>query len=51
MPAVNDLALESSIRLNKQLEQLLQLVKVFSYKKNIVDNQQLVNTIAVIEDS
>ena len=51
MPAVNDLALESSIRLNKQLEQLLQLIKVFCYKKNIVDNQQLVNNIAAIEDS
>ena len=51
MPAVNDLALESSIRLNKQLEQLLQLMKVFSYKKNIVDNQQVVDTITAIEES
>ena len=51
MPAVNDLALESSIRLNKQLEQLLQLMKVFSYKKNIVDNQQVVDTISAIEES
>ncbi|MEE3239711.1 MAG: hypothetical protein VX231_01935 [Pseudomonadota bacterium] len=51
MPAVNDLALESSIRLNKQLEQLLQLMKVFSYKKNIVDNQQVVDTITAIEKS
>ena len=48
---MNDLALESSIRLNKQLEQLLQLMKVFSYKKNIVDNQQVVDTIAAIEES
>ena len=51
MPAVNDLALESSIRLNKQLEQLLQLMKMFSYKKNIVDNQQVVDTITAIEES
>ena len=51
MPAVNDLALESSIRLNKQLEQLLQLMKVFSYKKNIVDNQHVVDTITAIEES
>ena len=51
MPAVNDLALESSIRLNKQLQQLLQLMKVFSYKKNIVDNQQVVDIITAIEDS
>ena len=48
---MNDLALESSIRLNKQLEQLLQLMKVFSYKKNIVDNQQVVDTITAIEKS
>mgnify|MGYP001176078850 FL=1 len=51
MLAVNDLALESSIRLNKQLEELLQMMKVFSYKKNIVDNQQVVDTITAIEES
>ena len=48
---MNYLALESSIRLNKQLEQLLQLMKVFSYKKNIVDNQQIIDTITAIEES
>ncbi|MDG2471808.1 MAG: hypothetical protein P8M71_01670 [Pseudomonadales bacterium] len=48
---MSDLALDPSIRLNKQLEQLLQLMKVFSYKKNIVDNQKLVNTISAIEVS
>ena len=48
---MNNLALESSIRLNKQLEQLLQLMKVFSYKKNIVDNQQVVDIITAIEES
>lgn len=51
MTAVSDLALDPSIRLNKQLEQLLHLMKIFSYKKNIVDNQQLVNIITAIENT
>lgn len=51
IPAVNDLALDPSVRLNRQLKQLLTLIKRFVYNKNTVDNQKVAEILLAIKDS
>ena len=48
---MNELALDPSIRLNRQLEELLQLMKVFSYNHNFIDNHKVRSVILEIEAS